>query len=56
MHKIKKYGELGKIPMGASMRVYREESESSPSSSSSESDQDSDKSFSSFGDDAGFEK
>ena len=38
--KIKKYGELGKIPMGASMRVYQEESSSSESSveSSSESE------------------
>ena len=30
--KIKKYGELGKIPMGASMRVYQEHSSESESS------------------------
>ena len=38
--KIRRYGELGKIPMGASMRVYHEnpESDSSVSSASDASD------------------
>ena len=57
--KIKKYGELGKIPMGASMRVYQEfsesESSSSESSSSTPKDNDSMSSYS-FGDSDDFEK
>ena len=56
-NKIKKYGALGKIPMGACMRVYREESSSSSDSSSSSSDAiGSDASLSSFGDSEKFEK
>ena len=38
--KIKKYGDLGKIPMGASMRVYQENSESSSSDTSSDEAED----------------
>lgn len=39
--KIKKYGELGKIPMGASMRVYHENPDTDSSvSSASESSAD----------------
>ena len=53
-NKIKKYGALGKIPMGACMRVYREESDSSSDSSSSSIG--SDASLSSFGDSEKFEK
>lgn len=34
--KIKKFGEMGKIPMGASMRTYNEDSDSSVDSSSAE--------------------
>ena len=34
--KIRKYGELGKIPMGASMRTYQEDSSDSSMSSSEE--------------------
>ena len=38
--KIKKYGALGKIPMGASMRVYNEDSDSDASSSTTELEED----------------
>ena len=34
--KIRKYGELGKTPMGASMRTYQEDSSDSSMSSSEE--------------------
>ena len=55
--KIKKFGALGKIPMGASMRVYQENSdEESSVQSSTEQEDDDDASLSSFGSDGAFKK
>ena len=53
--KIRKYGDMGKIPMGASMRVYEENSDSDSDSSSS-TEEEEDISNSSFGSDGAFER